>query len=342
MKTRAYLDQTGKNTVTAWSVAKERDRLYRGDSTGLTYYSTDPAGHRKPMAHVYRKGCAPHFKYINAADEHSGGSGESLQHLLFKEAVASIGRTTLKLGKFGDYRITITAAEVERGIDHPESLRRSDVFLKFESDTSLALKWGGVLYVEIRRSHAVDKDKLDIVRSLRLPMVEVPIPDNILYEFDEETTTDEREAAYVSRIKKMLEGPNGFLAGEVLNNPSTLEYLEKQLPMVRQQLTKSESARAVAEARVKELSDSVDLLEKNAIILKRRAVEAEENATVSASSVRETQSEVSRLRKDLADREKELKELQGQQNEWHIDGRWALAAFFGLVFMIATIQYFRH
>ena len=165
MKTRAYLGQTDKNPVTAWAVAKERDRLHRGEPTGLTYYSTHRAGHRKPMAHVYRKDCAPHFKYVNAADEHSGGAGESLQHLLFKEAVASISSTTLKLGKFGNHRIAIVGGELEKGIDHPESLRRADVFFEFESDTSLALKWGGELYLEIRRSHAVEKDKLDIARS---------------------------------------------------------------------------------------------------------------------------------------------------------------------------------
>jgi hypothetical protein len=342
MKTRAYLDQTGKTPVTAWSVAKERDLLHRGGPTGLTYYSTHSAGQRKPMSHVYRKDCAPHFKYVNAADEHAGGSGESLQHLLFKEAVASMVGTELKLGKFGNHRITITGREVEKGIDHPESLRRADAFLQFESETSLGLKWGGELYVEIKRSHAVEKDKLDIVRSLRLPMVEVSIPESILYEYDEESTTDEREAAYVSRIKKMLESSKGFLACEVLNNPSTLEYLEQQLPMLRQRLTESESARLAAEDRLKALSTSVDLLEEKARKLTRRVVEADENAASSEKSLVDAQNIASQLRSELAQRSKELQELQGQQNDWHIDGRWALAAFAGFASVIVLIQYFRH
>ena len=173
-------------------------------------------------------------------------------------------------------------------------------------------------------------------------MVEVPIPDTILYEFDEETTTDEREAAYVSRIKKMLESTNGFLAGEVLNNPSTLEYMEQQLPMLRQQLTQSESARSAAEARVKALADSVDLLEKNAITLNRRVLEADEKAAFSEKSVINAQNEARQLRRELVDRDNELKELRGRQNDWHIDGRWALAAFIGFGLLIVAIQYFRH
>src|SRR4051794_38295495 len=107
MKTRAYTDEFGKEKVTAWSVAKERDRYHRGEPTGKVYYSLHSPGRRKAMAHVYRNDRAPHFKFVNASDENSGGPGESLEHELFKVAVASITGTTLKLGKFGDHRITV-------------------------------------------------------------------------------------------------------------------------------------------------------------------------------------------------------------------------------------------
>ncbi|MGW8393567.1 hypothetical protein [Pseudoduganella sp. HUAS MS19] len=334
MKTRAYLEQAGKVTVTAWSVANERDQFYRGESTRQTYYSLHNAGQRKPMSHVYRKGSAPHFKYKVTADEHSGGAGESLQHLLFKEALSSITGTMLKLGKLGNHRITVIASELEKGIDHPESLRRTDVFLRFESETSLGLKWGGELYVEIRRAHAVDNDKLDIARSLRLPMVEVSIPQGILYEYDVETTTDEHEAAYVCRIRKMLEGPTGFLSCDVLNNPSTLEYLEQHRVILRQQLAESEKARGAAEERVGELTTEVQRLEENACILTAMLARSEESVTAAKC-------ETSRLRNDVARRDQELKELRKNQNDWHIDGRWAIAAFAVSAVVILGVQYLR-
>ncbi len=194
----------------------------------------------------------------------------------------------------------------------------------------------------LRRLHAAEKDKLDIVRSLRLPMVEVSIPKSILYEYDEETTTDEHEAAYVGRIKKMLEGSTGFLACEVLNNPSTLEYMEQQLPMLRQQLTESETARAAAEDRVQELATSVARHEEHARALTRRVVEANEKASRFEESMNDAKSKASQLRNELAVRSAALKELQGQQNDWNIDGRLALAAFAGFAFFIVLIQYFRH
>nr|WP_314541753.1 hypothetical protein [uncultured Massilia sp.] len=291
---------------------------------------------------MYRKDCAPHFKYNNAADEHSGGPGESLQHLLFKEAVASISGTLLKLGKFGNHRITIAGAEMEKGIDHPASLRRADVFLRFDGETSLGLKWGGELYLEIKRSHAVDKDKLDIIRSLRLPMVEVSIPDTILYEYDEETTTDEREAAYVSRIKKMLEGPTGFLAGEVLNNPSTLAYMEQQLPLLRKQLAESERARSAAEDRVKELSTSVDALTEKVCSLTSEMDKANERAASSEKSLVDAQNETGSLRSQLSEQDGELEALRLRQNDWNVDGRWALAAIAACWLLVVLIHHFWH
>lgn len=340
MKTRAYLDPTGNTQVTAWTVKNERDLLHRGEPTGKLYYSVHTVGRRKLMVHVSKKGYSPHFKYHNGADEHSAGAGESLQHILFKEAVASISGTALNLGKYGTHRIIVTDWELEKPIDHPHSPRRADVFLRFTTESSLGLKWGGELYVEIKRTHAVEKAKLDIVRSLRLPMVEVPIPASILYEYNGEDTTDEREAAYLCRIKKMLEGPTGFLACEVLNNPSTLEYMEQQLPMMRRDLAKSETAKLAAETRVAELTERLASVERSAQAQTNELALANQRIVSSEEAAKNVKVDLDKLRATLKVANQKMGELQAQKNEWSFDGRWLVAALAVFALLVVIIDYF--
>lgn len=229
----AYRESTGRARVSAWSVAKERDERYRGEPTGLIYWSSHKEGFRKQLAHVYPRGGIPFFRYINAADENEGGPGESLEHLLFKEAVASIAHTRLSLGRYGDHPIQVTHAETEKEIRHADGRYFADVYLRFESETDLGMKWSGEVYVEILNTHAVGAEKMDGIVGLRVPMVEVPIPDELLYQYGGAQTTDAREDAYRARIKRMLESPNGFLKGMVLSDPSSVEYLERELADTR-------------------------------------------------------------------------------------------------------------
>lgn len=339
MKTRAYKDQLGKEMVTAYGVAKERDRCHRGEPTGRTYYSLHSAGKRKPMSHVYRNDCAPHFKYINASDENVGGAGESLEHELFKRAVAAMAGTTLKLGKLGEHRVVIVGSEIEKDIQTDGYPLRGDVFLRFENDSGLALKWGGGVYVEIRHTHPVEKDKLDVVNSLRLPMVEVPIPPTLIYRYDAEHTTDEREESYIARTKRVLESENGFLACEVLSNPSTVDYLELQVAALRTKLHASERSRTTAEERVAELAGSVGALEEEARALRHRASAANETAVSNAGKADLASNEAAQLRKRLAEQEHEIAELRSRLSDWLVDGRLVVAGLFLIAFIVWAIRF---
>ncbi|MDP9123176.1 MAG: hypothetical protein M3N82_01000 [Pseudomonadota bacterium] len=143
----------------------------------------------------------------------------------------------------------VTHAETEKEIPHAGGRYFADVYLRFESDTDLGFKWSGEVYVEILHTHAVQAEKMDDVGGLRVPMIEVPIREELLYQFPGEQTNDEREDAYRARIRRMLESPNGFLRGIVLSNPSSVEYLERELADSRQshEVTQAQNAMLLAQ-----------------------------------------------------------------------------------------------
>ncbi|RFP25989.1 hypothetical protein D0T26_01045 [Duganella sp. BJB489] len=320
--------------VSAYAIAKERDLFHRGDPTGKIYYSLHSPGRREPMSHVYRRGTAPHFKFINPADEHVSGPGESLEHLLFKEAVSSISGTTLKLGKMGDHRVTVIHSEVEKEIKHTGAPRRADVYLRFESQTALGFKWGNEVYIEIRHTHAVEKEKLDIVKQLRLPMVEVTIHPNILYEYTGEQTTDEREAAYVKRIKNMLEGATGFLACEVLNNPSTAPYLEMELSHTQKKLTLAEGERLAAEKNHSDLSIETNRLTQELRITSQNLAVARDHANACMISTNEAAAKNQQLLQQLKQNNLELESYRASQNRWLVDARIVCGCLIGVALLL--------
>lgn len=58
-------------------------------------------------------------------------------------------------------------------------------------------------------------------------MIEVDVPQILEYPFEDESTTDPREAAHVSRIQNMLQ--KGFLVGRVISDRRSVEYLEQEV-----------------------------------------------------------------------------------------------------------------
>lgn len=253
----AYAAPTGFERVTAWGVARERRDQYDGRSMGRTYYSPHKQGRRKPMEHVIRDG-KPYFRYKNKADEQAAGTGESLAHRLFKEAIASIASTRLSLGKHAEHRIKITHAEIEKEIVHAGGSYFADVYLQFESDDQLGLKWAGELYLEVHKAHLVPTDKIDEVRKLRVPMIEVTIPALFEYEHKDEHTTDTLEDQYRRKVKRVLEGENGFLAGKILSNPNSIEYLEAKLDEAQRARLVSEQRTAAAVAELADVRSKSD------------------------------------------------------------------------------------
>ncbi|MCF5736434.1 hypothetical protein [Pseudomonas syringae] len=232
-KTRAYTSQTGNVQVTAWQVNKQRKDFYNGQPTPYQYFSIGRPGTRLAVKHVSGKNY-PYFSYINSGDGSGAVGGESLSHLLFKEALSEIKQLRLNVSlQVGEGKRTqvscnlqVVEAEQEKEIALVGGgVRYADVYYKFESEHWLWKKWGGELYIEIRNSNAVNARKQIDIRKVAIPVIEVEIPSIFDYKISDEATNDELEFKHKERIKKMLQSEKGFLSGSSLSNPSTKEYL---------------------------------------------------------------------------------------------------------------------
>lgn len=234
-KKRAYTSQLGNQMITAAQVGKRRNLEFNGQPTGEDYFSTHPPGKRRPVKHVMKGKWF--FAYIDGRDRISDvDGGESLHHILFKEVLCSLKHVTLSLykpttgkpQKWHEARIQITHAETEKAIPRPNGAPYyADVYIEFDAKGPLGLKWEGRLYLEIRHKHAVEAEKQIELRELGVPVVEVEIPDIFTLKFDEEDTSDEREAAYRRFVKHTLESERGFLMGTVLSDPNSKAFLEQ-------------------------------------------------------------------------------------------------------------------
>jgi hypothetical protein len=239
-KKRAYTSPTGKETISAQQVKEYRAR-YNNQPYPYPLYSTDKPGLRRRVYHS-RKGSG-YFAFNPDGSAGSAASGgESLNHLLFKEAISGLKRTRLALYKPGnnerpdrwiDAPITICpTVEREKMISPGDGLHPlfADIYLKFKSDHWIAEKWSGEAYVEIFNTHAVEVEKQKVLKRLELPTIEVDIREQpYAYAVDDDDTTDELEAAHVRRLRRMLEHDNGFLKAIVLSNPSSAPYLRTRL-----------------------------------------------------------------------------------------------------------------
>lgn len=231
-KTRAYTSQTGNIQVTARSVKEQRDKFFNGEPTPYVYFSLDAPGSRVAVKHMYGKSY-PYFSYINSVGSGVSG-GESLNHLLFKEALCELKHVKLEISlHVGDgnrkkvtVNLRISKAEKEKEILLADGgIRRADVYYEFESDSWICKKWGGKLYIEVLNTNAVGAMKQIDLRSVSAAVVEVKIPPIFEYKISDEATTDDLEKMHREKIKRILQGENGFLNVRSLSNPSTKEYL---------------------------------------------------------------------------------------------------------------------
>lgn len=242
-KTRAYKTQYGvglDEMVTAKEVERRRIRDFNGQPTGESFYSTHKPGRRLPVKHVM-KGGNSFFSYIEGGGG-SGSDGESLNHLLFKEALLGVERVKLSLSSFDgkrvDVPIRISRVEVEKRLNIVGGgVRYVDAYIEFVTDHWLGSKWDGRVYVEIHHSHAVDAKKQEELRELDVPVIEVGVPEVFSYKVSDEDTNDSLEQQHKAWIKKVLEGKSGFLQGVVLNNPSSKVFLESVISSQQERLS---------------------------------------------------------------------------------------------------------
>ncbi|MCW7536730.1 hypothetical protein OOT46_02530 [Aquabacterium sp. A7-Y] len=315
MKYHAYVGQRGYVRKSAYQVRRERLERYRGGPSPEKFFTLHPEGHRKPLEHVIGPG-RPHFRFKDGADEGGpGGPGESLEHLLFKEAVASITRTRLSLGKYGDHRIVVSHGETEKEIPHARGPYRADVYLRFEAEepSELGLKWAGEVYIEIHKAHLVDPVKHDEIRRLGIPMIEVSIHPRLMYRHAGSSTTDELEEDYRQGIKRMLEAESGFLQAVVLSNPSSAAYLLKRLGEVQHALEEEQKKLVQANsdlitfkaaerrhsAQIDEMEKQVSLLNIELDDVNNRATESSDKATQLTEDLEIAQGTIADLRDTL-------------------------------------------
>jgi hypothetical protein len=272
-KSWAYVSEFGRERITAWAISRERAK-YDGKPLGQTYWSTHKPGRRKPVKHV-QKGATAYFAYINPADAVDGGDGESLSHRLLKEAIAGLSGTTLRLGNQGEHDITITHGETEKLIPTVEGTYYADAYLRFTSNTLLGLRWSEELYVEVHHTHAVPVDKQKELRRSRVPVVEVPLLDAFKYPHEDENTSDPREAAHLERIRNMLE--KGFLAGQVISDRRSVEFLEQEVTRLAASLREARSGWEADKKSAAQTADQLALARARAAGLeKSRAEDARE------------------------------------------------------------------
>lgn len=297
-KTWAYIGEFGSGRITAWAVSRERSK-YGGKPLGRTYWSWHKPGKRKPVKHVQKSGSA-FFAYINASDDAQGGGGESLSHRLFKDAIAGLSTTRLRLGADSEHEITITHGETEKSIVTSGEPFYADVYLRFTSKSLLSLRWAGEVYIEVWHTHAVPVDKQKELRRLRMPVVEVRLPEIFEYSVKDEDTTDALEEAHVNRIRHVLQ--TGFLAGRVISDRRSVEFLERDVTRLNEAVAdarnRQDDARREADEALKRFRDASNR------IAQLEKVSAQQNETI-----REFTGEVEELKGKLTARDDIVNEL---------------------------------
>ena len=105
-------------------------------------------------------------------------------------------------------------------------------------------------------------EKQESLRQARLPVIEVPVPKILEYPFEDDQTTDPREAFHVRMIQNMLQ--KGFLAEHVISDPRSVDYLEKEVGRLEQELQQSGQRWAAAKRRGDEASQQLKTMTERA------------------------------------------------------------------------------
>jgi hypothetical protein len=239
MKTRAYYkDKNGVlKMITAFGVWHKE--MAEPGWRKRKFFSTHPPGERFPMHHKRRKNGTSYFAYnpiYKKLAERLGG-GESLAHYLFKTAISELKSSELRTG-YHHPRVKIIFKNLctEKEIVHNGKKYYIDIFGKFESDSPLQLKWGGLIGIEVCHCHPVEqeREKMATFRALELPVVQIKISDKLLYKTPEDKSTPKKEREYIEFLKPYL---TDYMGVNILSNPSTKEYLQAENSSLKSELT---------------------------------------------------------------------------------------------------------
>jgi hypothetical protein len=247
----AFLSEDGNERISAYRVKALRDEI-EGRPLGIPFWSTHRVGKRVKMKHVVKMG-TPFFSYMDGDAGGGDEGGVSLSHLLYQEAIAQVPATELRLGRFGNHKITIIEASIEKRFDLPTGSRFVDVHLKFDSDSYLAKKWNESVCIEVHHMHAVPREKIEVLRRARMAVVEVNLPEVFVFPHSEDATTEQLEAKHVEFLVRHL---GDFIVGTVLSDPASAEYLEEQLAIAKRMLTDASEKQALQQQQIATLTES--------------------------------------------------------------------------------------
>lgn len=272
----AYVTEFGSERVDAWEIKRQRDSI-GGASLEKHWWSPHRKGERKRVTHKNPTGAVPHFSYIDGWTPGEGEGGESLSHVLYKNAIARLAKTQLQFPNGEKHDIRITHAELEKTIPLAEGYRVVDVYCKFESESHLAKKWGGEVCFEVWHTHRAPKDKVLGMKAKRVPVFQVPVPK--LYQYrNEKNTSSELEKKH----EDFLVGRLGeYMKGNAISDPSSVEYLEERVEILTAQMARDAKLAAAQNDEVKILQSELGRLKKNnAVLAEQNGVLAERNASL--------------------------------------------------------------
>lgn len=251
VKEWAFINGTGYDRITAAEALRRRN-ADGGLNRNVIFYSRHASGTRLRMALIAGEK-TPHFAYrLGGAKraEHMGPP-ESIHHSLFKQALA--GLDSIRLMVNGQYHsLQIEEREIEPELTADGHLIRPDVAWRFTSDTLLDKMWGCKVYVEVCHSHPVPQFKLERLRAASLPVIEVRIPENLLFRGDE-TASDNWQRNYINYIKNYFEDPKHWLKPILLHDPRSSGYIN-----IMAQWSADKEAARLAQQKVVGLQAQVD------------------------------------------------------------------------------------
>lgn len=153
------------------------------------------------------------------------GQGESLTHLLFKEAFLAISEITFS-GPFSNpIRIIFSNTAVEHPLYiDPKTTLRLDVLASISSPQGLIEYWGDQIGIEIEHTHQTESLKKHFLYQRRVPCIEISVPPDLIIE-DEENITESEVHAHSKRCIAHLKNT---LPAKLISHPITERYLQRQ------------------------------------------------------------------------------------------------------------------
>ena len=264
----------GEKVVYAWDVdeipeserekMKFYDRLYEGAQELLFRRDHVREGSRVRATFYYPSG--------------TGGGGESLTHLLFKNAFLEVDGFDTSLMRKGAYLPTLkiqnAVTELPVFIGWNRALR-IDVVVEVSQPGDLVAAWGARLGIEVKCSNEVPIPKAETLYEHRIPCIEIEVP-NTLEIDDSELLNWDVVAAHTEKCKAYISSHR--LECDVLSKPVREDYMRDIIAQLRQEKQTSDLQLKQRSEEVAELKQKLSASEEACRVLVSRSETAQMDA----------------------------------------------------------------